>query len=125
MPGPGTDDLQPIPAWVYGLRQDGAFRTNYGLVNLTDRARTFTIDVSGDNGRRFQRTVTLAAASMIHEALPRDEDYGQLTIEMVIHQAVPPEINTLSWAGFGSTVDNRTGDAWYSKAQAAYRNNQP
>ena len=122
--GPGTDDLQPIPAWIYGLRQDAGFRTNYGIVNLADGPRTFDIVAVGANGARFERTVTLPAHSMIHESLPQAQHFGQLTLEMVIHYVVPFSAS-LAWTGFGSTVDNVTGDAWYSKAQAEYRNNQP
>ena len=122
--GPGTDDLQPIPAWVYGLRQDANFRTNYGIVNLADAPRTFTITATGETGARFERTVTLPAASMLHEALPQDRNFGALTIEMVVHYVIPPAVS-LPWTGFGSSIDNRSGDPWYSKAQASYRNNQP
>ena len=122
--GPGTDDLQPIPAWVYGLRQDADFRTNYGIVNLADAPRTFTITVSGETGQRFERTVTLPAASMIHEPLPPERVFGALTIGMVIHQLPSAQVS-LPWTGFASSVDNHTGDAWYSKAQGSYRNNQP
>jgi hypothetical protein len=123
--GPGTDDLQPIPASIYGLRQDSTdFRTNYGIVNLADGPRTFDIVVSGETGARLERTVTLPAASMIHEALPPGQRFGQLTIGMVVQYISAPGIITYPWTGFGSSVDNRTGDAWYSKAQAHYRNNQ-
>ena len=122
--GPGTDDLQPIPAWIYGLQQDANFRTNYGIVNLADGPRTFMIEVVGQNGARFERTVTLPAASLLYDALPPAQRFGPLTIEMVIDYVVPFSAS-LAWTAFGSTVDNRTGDGWYSKAQAAYRNNQP
>ncbi|HEY0140307.1 MAG TPA: hypothetical protein VGF48_05380 [Thermoanaerobaculia bacterium] len=122
--GPGTDDLQPIPAWIYGLRQDASFRTNYGIVNLAAEPRNFSIEVTGDGGSRYTREVVVPGASMIHEALPRDQHFGAVTIRIVIGYVIPPQVS-LSWAGFGSSVDNFTGDAWYSKAQAAYRNNQP
>jgi hypothetical protein len=122
--GPGTDDLQPISAWIYGLRQDASFRSNYGIVNLADGARTFDIVAVGENGARYERTVTLPACSMLHESLPQGKLFGQVTYEMVVHYVVPFNLS-LAWTGFGSSVDNVTGDAWYSKAQAAYRNNQP
>lgn len=122
--GPGTDDLQPIPAWVYGLRQDAGFRTNYGIVNLSAEPRTFTVTATGETGARFTRDITIPGASMIHEPLPPTQSFGPLTLEMVIHYVIPPAVS-LPWAGFASSVDNFTGDAWYSKAQAAYRNNQP
>ncbi|HEX7154218.1 MAG TPA: hypothetical protein VF618_22210 [Thermoanaerobaculia bacterium] len=122
--GPGTDDLQPIHAFVYGLRQDANFRTNYGLVNLMSEPRGFTITVTGENGSSYARDIMVPGASMIHEPLPPEQHFGALTIEMMIHYVAPPQVS-LPWAGFASSVDNFTGDAWYSKAQAAYRNNQP
>lgn len=122
--GPGTDDLQPITAWIYGLRQDANFRTNYGIVNLADAPRSFTIVATGETGARFERHVTLPAASMLHDSLPFAQNFGPLTFEMVIDYVIPPQVS-LPWTGFASSVDNQTGDAWYSKAQAAYRNNQP
>jgi hypothetical protein len=124
--GPGTDDLQPISASIYGLVQDGIdFRTNYGIVNLANGPRTFDIVVIGETGARFERTVTLPAASMIHEALPLGQRFGQLTIDVAVQFISAPGIITYPWTAFGSSVDNRSGDAWYSKAQAHYRNNQP
>ena len=118
--GPGTDDLQPISAWVYGLHQSSGFRTNYGIVNMTNVERTFDIDVIGQTGARLQRTVTLPAASMIHEPLPQGQNFGQLTIQMVVQYS--PFNLSPAWTGYGSTIDNITGDAWYSKAQASYPN---
>jgi len=122
--GPGTDDLQPIPAWVYGLRQDANFRTNYGIVNLAAESRTFTVTATGEDSAHFARDITLPGASMIHESLPQGQRFGAVTLEMVIHYVFPPLVS-MQWAGFASSVDNITGDAWYSKAQASYRNNQP
>ncbi|HKR66535.1 MAG TPA: hypothetical protein VJZ00_22600 [Thermoanaerobaculia bacterium] len=117
--GPGVDDFQPVDGWIYGLRQNADFRTNYGIVNLENAPRTFDIIADGDNGAHFTRTVTLPAASMIHDPLPQGQNFGQVTIRISIHQEIPPTFD-LRWCGFGSTVDNRTGDAWYSKVQGTY-----
>jgi hypothetical protein len=94
-------------SYGYGLRQDELFRTNVGLVNLHDTSNTFTIDVIGVRGTA-QFTQMVLPYSMEQPALPPGI-YGDLYVR--ISSAVS---DSRSWSGYGTSVDNRTGDGWVS-----------
>lgn len=128
---PQTDDLQPIPGRVYGLRQDADFRSNYGLVNMSTKPLTFIVSfLTGSSGTVNEQTrselVVVAAHSMTHRAVP-SQMQGQLMISIVADQErsiINPTAPLQPWAAYGSSVDNVTGDGWYSKAQASYPHNE-
>jgi hypothetical protein len=128
---PVLDDLQPIRGQIYGLRQDTGFRSNYGLVNMSPKRLVFTVFFITASGTNLDHTlserVTVEAQSMTHRAVPAAA-VGPLTIAVVAHQErgiINPTAPLQPWAAYGSSVDNITGDAWYSKAQAAYPHNEP
>ena len=88
-------------ASVAGLRQDPAFRTNVGIVNLDENAHRFTVTVSGERQNdRFELSV--APFSMIQAPVPGG-DFGELTITVVTDDGTAP------WLSYGSTVENATG----------------
>jgi hypothetical protein len=128
---PPTDDFQPIPGRVYGLRQDANFRSNYGLVNMSSKPLTFIVSFfTGSSGTVNEQTrselVTVSAQSMTQRAVP-EQMQGQLMISMVADQErslVNPTAPLQAWAAYGSSVDNITGDGWYSKGQASYPHNE-
>lgn len=122
---PQIDDLQPIHGLVYGLRQDAQFRANYGLVNLSPKPLTFTVSFRS-RGATITEVVTLEPHSMTQRAVPAAVT-GPLTIVVSGQQEIGiinPTAAFRPWAAYGSSVDNITGDAWYSKAQAAYPHNE-
>lgn len=129
---PQTDDLQPIPGLIYGLRQDASFRSNYGLVNMGTKRLEFTVAfIAGSDASSLDRTITervvVEPQSMTHRAVPASA-IGPLTISIRAHQERSignPSAPLQPWAAYGSSVDNITGDGWYSKAQASYPHNEP
>lgn len=129
---PPTDDLQPIPSLIYGLRQDASFRSNYGLVNMGTKPLAFTVSfITGTDASSLDRTITervvVEPQSMTHRAVPASA-IGPLTIHIRPHQERSisnPSAPLQPWAAYGSSVDNITGDGWYSKAQASYPHNEP
>lgn len=120
--GPKVDDFSPITGLVYGLRQDADFRTNIGIINMSsERTVTFRVDIRGTKQQQ-QMQLVVPPASMVHEALPPG-DFGAVTLGIHVLGQNPPPPDAFSgppWTAFGSSVDNHSGDAWYSKAQAAY-----
>ncbi len=116
---PKIDDFQPIPGRIYGLRQDANFRTNVGLVNLSDQQMTITVAIAPDSGTGSHFEVSLLPRSMTQRPLPSGS-FGPLTLRLSQHQHTPPSFNLGRWTAYGSSIDNTTGDAWYSKMQAEY-----
>lgn len=122
---PPIDDLQPVPGFIYGLRQDASFRANYGLVNMGTKSLTYTVDFLSGSAR-VSEEVTVAAQSMTHRSVPASV-VGPLTIVVTPHQGISvinPTAQPVPWTAYGSSVDNITGDGWYSKVQAAYPHNE-
>lgn len=128
---PQLDDLQAIPGRIYGLRQGAGFRSNYGLVNMSSKPLTFIVTfLTGSSGTVNEQSrselVVVAAQSMTHRAVP-SQMQGQLMISIVADQdrsIGDPTAPLQPWAAYGSTVDNVSGDGWYSKAQASYPHNE-
>lgn len=105
-------------AYITGLSSGTVFRSNIGIVNLhPTEAQTFTIHASGQEGRQGSATVTIAPMSMTQVPLPQScvdgtctSNYGELVV------TVDPEGTPGDWFAYGSSVHNRSGDAWVSPA---------
>ena len=119
---PAVDDFQPVAGVIYGLLQDASFRSNFGIVNMSEKRLTFSVAFMSSAGTRFE-TVAVEPKSMTQRAVPAGV-VGPLTITLSPHQEIPPTFDIGPWAAYGSSIDNRTGDAWFSKAQAAYPHNE-
>lgn len=104
-----TDLVGPDQAVILGLRQDDSYRTNIGIVNLdTVQYHTWTVRVSGQQRTEF--TVTVAPNSMEQVPLPAGT-FGDIAV------TITGDGNAIrNWTAYGSTVDNRTGDGWVSRA---------
>jgi hypothetical protein len=100
-------------AIALGLRQDANFRTNFGIVNVDDKTRTYKIFFTGENSTT-NITRTLPPFGMIFEAAPAG-DFGALQI---VFQVTNAGSDFVSWCGFASSTDNITGDGWVSIASA-------
>jgi len=120
---PAVDDFQPVAGVIYGLRQDSQFRTNYGIVNMSEKRMGFFVEFRSTTGVVRTETVSLEPNSMTQRPAPSTA-FGPLTISITPDQEIPPTFDIGPWTAYGSSIDNRTGDAWYSKAQAAYPHNE-
>ncbi|HYI09473.1 MAG TPA: hypothetical protein VEK57_10420 [Thermoanaerobaculia bacterium] len=120
---PDIDDFQPIAGMIYGLRHDASFRSNYGIVNMSAKAMTFTVAFLANGIRQREETISLEPSSMTQRPVPSGV-FGAVTIEVTPHQESPATYDLGPWTAYGSSVDNITGDAWFAKAQSAYPHNE-
>jgi len=115
-PFPGVDYDQldgDYEAAILGLRQDAGYRTNYGIVNNTNRDVHFTVTVVPDAAAPpyAEIPVRVSARSMVQSSLPPG-NFGKLTLFVSIDDDIPE--SSFSWAAFASSTDNVTGDGWVS-----------
>ena len=91
-----------------GLTVDDGFRANAGIVNADAAPHTWrTRSTSLIDGSSYDSEITVAAASSAIVGLaPGTEGPISITIE-----STSPD---LSWTGWAASVDNRSGDPWYS-----------
>jgi photosystem II stability/assembly factor-like uncharacterized protein len=91
-----------------GLRHESGYRTNVGIVNLSERSREFTVRVDGE--RRSERiTVSVPPFSSMLAGIP-DGNYGAVAVRFAAEGDASP------WVAYGSSVDNASGDSWASVA---------
>jgi hypothetical protein len=115
--GPPSDNIHGLNgAIALGLRQNAAFRTNVGVVNLDPiNTRSWTITIrSGGTPTSFP--IVLPPLSMQLVAVPATitpSQNGYLSVTYV-PSATPG--TDFRWNAFGVTADNVTGDSWLSLA---------
>lgn len=109
-PFPGTDPFSfytLTTATIFGLRNDAAYRTNFGLLNLDPLPHTFNITYVGSTGLQNQATVRMEPNTMMQASIPGG-DYGHLYIR------VTTDDPNAWWMTYASSTDNITGDGWVS-----------
>lgn len=109
LPFPGVDaDSFPAQKQVValGLRQDAAFRTNFGIVNAARESHTYKVTFAGQR-LTTTSTVTVPGPGMIQASIPAG-DYGDLVITFEIDD------DQASYIGYASSTDNISGDGWVS-----------
>jgi hypothetical protein len=96
---------------AYGLRQDAGFRTNVGVFNYAPTGslapRLFDVNIYGFNGVNTNFTLTVSPCSLVLQPIPAGT-FGNLIMR------VTPRDGGSAWYGFGSSVDNISGDNWSS-----------
>lgn len=97
---------------ILGLRQDGRYRTNVGVVNLDPQAlRDFAINVFNGNLELAQLNISeLPPLSMQQVSLPSTIGNPPfLRIEVTSLSTTPGNV---PFVAYGASVDNVTGDSW-------------
>ncbi|MEO8033465.1 MAG: hypothetical protein ABI837_03465 [Acidobacteriota bacterium] len=96
---------------LIGLRRDEGFRVNAGIVNLAFSPQTFQVVVAGRNPTLIAETYTLTvgAESMAQFNMP---GIAQPDLQIVITNITAAATLSNKWVGYGSSVDNVTGDSW-------------
>jgi hypothetical protein len=99
------------PAYILGLQHDDRFRTNIGIVNLDPTAsQTYSVHVVGTAG---SRTFTVGPGALSTTQVPLPEgNYGKLYVVIVPSTGFLDPTGESTYAAYGSTVDNVTGDSW-------------
>lgn len=100
---------RPGPQTAYGLRHDADFRSNIGIFNYGQSTRAFDVILTGVNGQAAT-SLSVDGCSLVLSAVP-EGDYGPMELVMTARDG------GASWYGFGSTVDNDSGDNWSSVAR--------
>ena len=90
-------------ARLAGLRHDALFRTNFGIVNLADQPRQFTIQIDGERSNALF-TIEVPPFSVVQTSLP-DGDYGTLALNVFAGSA------DARWLLCGTTIDRTSGEA--------------
>jgi hypothetical protein len=104
------DSLGSLPATLMGLRQNGQFRANVGVLNMDNSlAHTWTFT---SLFTRAVTTVTVPACSMalVNAAANSGSPSGNVAF------TVQTTATGFWWSGFGSSTDNTTGDGWVARA---------
>lgn len=100
---------------LLGLRQDSSYRTNFGVVNMSDRALPFVITIvpeSAPPGTTLTEVkVTVPAQAMVQQSLPAGS-FGPINLLVNIDQNQPD--TKFTWTAYASSTDNITGDGWVS-----------
>ena len=115
--GPPSDNIHGSNgAIALGLRQNAAFRTNVGIVNLDPvNTRSWTVTIlSGGTPTSF--AIALAPLSMQLIAVPATispSRNGYISV-LFVPSATPG--TDFRWSAFGVSADNVTGDSWLSLA---------
>ena len=114
--GPPSDNVHGLNgAIALGLRQNAAFRTNIGIVNLDPiNTRRWTVTIRS-SGTPTTLTITLLPLSMQLVAVPAitPSQNGYLSVTFVPFATPGTDFR---WSAFGVTADNITGDSWLSLA---------
>lgn len=104
-----TSSINSTQLSLIGLRRDARYRLNVGIINLDPlNEQTFQIMAGSSTAGAQVTTVTVPPFSMVQSSLVGDP-LPSLQIEI---QNVSAGTRTNSWAAYGSSLDNTTGDAW-------------
>jgi hypothetical protein len=129
-PQPGSAGTTSFGAWgqpsdnihgsngaiALGLRQNAAFRTNVGIVNLDPvNTRRWTVTIRS-SGTPTTLTITLPPLSMQLVAVPATITLSQNGYLSVAYVPFATPATDFRWSAFGVTADNLTGDSWLSLA---------
>lgn len=100
-------------AMILGLRQDEGYRTNYGILNLSDVPLPFVVTVFPEEnpGAWVETNVTLQPMSMIQTSIPAGA-HGLLTLAVNVDADIDGD--DFTWVTWASSTDNKTGDGWVS-----------
>jgi hypothetical protein len=115
--GPPSDNIHGFNgAIALGLRQNTAFRTNVGLVNLDPvNTRSWTVTILS-TGTPTSFTIALAPLSMQLIAVPATitpSPNGYIAVTFVPFATPATDFR---WSAFGVSADNITGDSWLNLA---------
>src|ERR1051325_399030 len=103
------DSEANFTAYALGLRQDGNFRTNVGVVNLDTVQHTWTIQAY--TGASTQLTVPPVSLGQTGAPTGSANSSGYVALTFT-----PTDSADFFWSAYASSTDNVTGDGWVSRA---------
>lgn len=119
-----TDDPDNTTAFVgeaiaIGLRQDAAFRTNFGIVNEDTRPHNFHVHAAGERGTA-DFDIAVPPNGMIQQSVGGG-DLGAVAITFTMKDFTAA---IGGWVAYASSTDNVTGDGWVSIASADFNDSK-
>jgi len=110
-PAINTSRIVSTDVAILGQRVSDQYRTNIGIVNLSNATQTFEVLQNSDDPTfaPILQTVSVPARSMQQVQLLNNRATA-LQVRVRSTSVVDPRF----WIAYGSTVDNNTGDSWSS-----------
>jgi hypothetical protein len=108
LPSIPTGDISSSAVAILGARRDARYRTNVGIVNLSNDVQSFQVVIFGSFGTET-RQIDVQPLSMVLFAVPGPSSTLPLQIQV---QNVTTVSRSQSFVAYASSVDNITGDAW-------------
>lgn len=96
---------------IFGLHRTDEVRMNVGIANPGDSEQHFRITVLTQFQDPQVLEVTLPAFSMFQTNMPGTAEVTQILVENITGAGA-----STTWQAWGSSIDNRTGDAWSQMA---------
>lgn len=93
---------------ILSSRRDSRYRTNAGIVNLSQDTQRFQVFSGGSGGTDVQQ-VDVQPMSMVLFLVSGATSSIPLQIQV---SNISPTLRSPSWIAYASSVDNITGDAW-------------
>ena len=108
LPSISTTDIASSNAAVLGARRDARYRTNVGIVNISNDVQTFQIAIFGSFGTET-RQIDVQPLSMVLFAVSGPASTLPLQIQV---QNITTVSRSSNFVAYASSIDNVTGDAW-------------
>ena len=108
LPSVATTDINSTVVAILGARRDARYRTNVGIVNISNDVQTFQVAVFGSFGTETTQ-IDVQPLSMVLFAVPGAASTLPLQIQV---QNITAVSRTSNFVAYASSVDNVTGDAW-------------
>jgi len=105
-----TDSIGSITAYIVGLKQSSAFRSNIGVVNLDSSAHSWTAR-SLYTGVATTLTVQPYSVTQTGLAAGSGSSGGNLSVSL------NSDGFGFFWTAYASSTDNVTGDGWVARAK--------
>lgn len=108
LPALSTSDISSTTVAILGTRRDARYRTNVGIVNMSNDLQSFQVVVFGTFGTEFH-PVDVQPLSMVLFGVTGPASTTPLQIQV---QNTNSNARSAAWVAYASSVDNVTGDAW-------------
>jgi hypothetical protein len=108
LPSVATTDINSTAVAILGARRDARYRTNVGIVNLSNEVQTFQVVVFGTFGTET-RQIDVQPLSMVLFAVTGPASTLPLQIQV---QNITTVSRSSNFVAYASSIDNITGDAW-------------
>jgi hypothetical protein len=108
LPSIPASDISSSTVAILGARRDARYRTNVGIVNLSNDVQSFQVAVFGTFGTEI-RPIDVQPLSTVLFGVTGSASTTPLQIQV---QNVTTVSRSSSFVAYASSVDNVTGDAW-------------